>query len=70
MLKKVTVLKTGKTHRIFAEPNDGEGGVECDSAVFSRMRKKVYQELGAWKRWLPYYGILDAYEAEVTIPIK
>lgn len=44
----------------------GEGGVESDAVIFSRMREHLYRNLGTWKARLPYYGILDVYETEVS----
>jgi hypothetical protein len=61
---KVPCIRPTEIRGVLKEVNGGEGGVKCDSAVFSRMRKEVYRKLG-WRRWLPYYGILDAYEVEV-----
>lgn len=64
--KRVTNMKRGKKHQEYNKSNSGEGGIECDSAIFSRMREMLYRYLGTWKARLPYYGVLDAYEIEVS----
>lgn len=64
--KQDTNLETGEEHLTYNKSSRGEGGVECEVAILSRMREVLYRYLGAWKARLPYYGVLDAYEIEVS----
>jgi hypothetical protein len=59
-------MKTGKERRKWNKSFEGEGGVECDAATFARMREMLYRYVGVWKARLPYYGVLDAHEIEVS----
>ncbi|KAH7123657.1 hypothetical protein B0J11DRAFT_615215 [Dendryphion nanum] len=35
---------------------------ESDTAIYQRMNDFCYKHLGKWKRWIPYYGIVDVHE--------
>ncbi|KZM28847.1 uncharacterized protein EKO05_0008561 [Ascochyta rabiei] len=37
---------------------------ESDSTIYTKIVDMCYQEHGKWKRWLPFYGVVDAREVE------
>jgi hypothetical protein len=41
------------------------GYYEKDSAIYERMLAACYQFHGNWKRWIPFYGIVDVREVQV-----
>ena len=38
---------------------------EKDSAIYQRLLAACYQFHGKWKRWIPFYGIVDVREVQV-----
>jgi hypothetical protein len=40
---------------------------ESDTDIYQRLVETCYQQLGRWKRWLPYYGITDVIEVKVRV---
>jgi hypothetical protein len=42
-------------------------GCESDEDIYRRLIDTCYQHLGWWKRWLPYYGITEVLEVNVSL---
>jgi len=44
-----------------------DSAFESDSTVYKKLLAACYEEQGSWKRWVPFYGIADAREVEVSL---
>jgi hypothetical protein len=40
---------------------------DSDEEIYRRLIDNCYQHLGWWKRWLPYYGITEVLEVNVSL---
>lgn len=43
-----------------------EAAVECDSDIFERLRQHALATHGAWKAWVPFYGVTSVAEIKVS----
>ena len=43
-----------------------DNACESDNDIYQRLVDTCYQYLGCWKRWLPYYGITEVSEVNVS----
>ncbi|KAK0753009.1 hypothetical protein B0T18DRAFT_395806 [Schizothecium vesticola] len=50
---------------IYNPMEEWEKAVEDDRAVYARMVETCFRDLGSWRRWLPFYGVVSV--NEVTI---
>lgn len=50
---------------IYEELNPKELACESDAAIYQRLQDTCFQFQGTWKRWLPFYGIVDVREVNV-----
>ncbi|KAK3382139.1 hypothetical protein B0T24DRAFT_516770 [Lasiosphaeria ovina] len=50
---------------IYGPIEEWEKAVEDDRAVYARMVEMCFQDLGSWRWWLPFYGVVSV--SEVTI---
>ncbi|KAK5652267.1 hypothetical protein OQA88_10615 [Cercophora sp. LCS_1] len=50
---------------IYRPLEEWEKAVEDDRAVYARMVETCFRDLGSWRRWLPFYGVVSV--NEVTI---
>ncbi|KAK0616666.1 hypothetical protein B0T14DRAFT_523591 [Immersiella caudata] len=55
---------TGNLSPVYAPLEDWEKFSEDDRAVYIRMVEACFQDLGRWKRWLPYYGVVSLAEVD------
>jgi len=44
-----------------------DNACESDIDIYRRLVDTCYQYLGWWKRWLPYYGITEVLEVNVSL---
>jgi hypothetical protein len=44
-----------------------DGACESDTDIYRRLIDTCYQHLGWWKRRLPYYGIMEVIEVNVSL---
>jgi hypothetical protein len=56
---------SGKSSPVYRPLEDWEKFAEDDRAVYIRMVEACVQDLGRWKKWLPYYGVASVTEADV-----
>ena len=60
---------TGSAGFAFEDVYDDLEPSESDSIVYKRMVDKCFEYHGSWKRWLPFYGITDVREVEVSFRV-
>ena len=65
---KLRIRKRGGTTRMPAHHETGpnEQIPESDTAIFERLSSACFGYQGAWKKWLPFYGITNVEEVEVS----
>lgn len=51
---------------VYEEPEPWDNDHDSDRVVYEKLVDACYQHLGSWKRWLPYYGIIDVLETNVS----
>ncbi|SRR6266480_5462950 len=44
-----------------------ENACESDAAIYHRLKETCFQYQGKWKRWIPFYGIVDVREVKVRL---
>ncbi|KAH6708896.1 hypothetical protein BKA61DRAFT_615054 [Leptodontidium sp. MPI-SDFR-AT-0119] len=47
---------------IYEKLNPKELACESDAAIYQRLQDTCFQFQGTWKRWLPFYGVVDVRE--------
>jgi hypothetical protein len=57
---------TPKTRKKYIERR----AFESDSAIYEKLNAACYQHRGRWKRWIPFYGIVDVREVQVLFKSK
>lgn len=57
---------SSKSRLIYWPIEEWEKAIEDDRAVYFRMVKTCFRDLGRWKRWLPYYGVVSVNEVTVS----
>jgi len=55
-----------KLEPIYEPMEEWEKAVEDDRAVYARMVETCFQDLGSWRRWLPFYGVVSVSEVTVS----
>ena len=45
--------------------NPREKAYESDATIYQRLKESCFHYQGKWKRWLPFYGIIDVQEVNV-----
>ena len=62
-----TTDKAGNILRTkYSKVDPKDKAVECDREIYQRIRETVFCLYGAWTAWLPFYGVIDVQEAEVS----
>lgn len=62
--KEGKILKTYSRRQERDDPKDK--AVECDADIYQRIREMVLSLYGDWTAWLPFYGVIDVNEVEVS----
>lgn len=52
---------------VYEDTMPWENACESDEDIYCRLRDTCYRHLGWWKRWLPYYGITNVLEVNVSM---
>ena len=67
------ILETGSTRwvkvpggEVYNNVKSTELAGESDAAIYERLMETCFQYQGKWKRWLPFYGIVDVREVNVS----
>ncbi|KAF5670072.1 hypothetical protein FHETE_4755 [Fusarium heterosporum] len=55
---------TGDSKLIYEQDSSWDSACESDCEIYHRLLDMCYRHLGRWKRWLPYYGIIEVLEVE------
>jgi hypothetical protein len=45
--------------------NSKESACESDASIYGRLRDACFQQQNKWKRWIPFYGVVDVREVKV-----
>ncbi|KAK7581995.1 hypothetical protein V3481_014073 [Fusarium oxysporum f. sp. vasinfectum] len=65
-ITRYTGLSTDRNNRKprYEKMQPWSNACESDTDIYQRLVETCYQQLGRWKRWLPYYGITDVIEVK------
>jgi len=44
-----------------------ENACESDAAIYDRLKRVCFQHQNRWKKWIPFYGIVDVREINVSL---
>lgn len=47
--------------------NPMENACESDAAIYDRLKEACFRYQNRWKRWIPFYGIVDVREVNVSL---
>jgi hypothetical protein len=62
------VPKSGGMRRekvTYEKLNPKESACESDASIYDRLRDACFQQQNKWKRWIPFYGVVDVREVKV-----
>ncbi|XP_014561834.1 hypothetical protein COCVIDRAFT_11609 [Bipolaris victoriae FI3] len=63
--RRVTKGEGAQSEKVTYEKLDPkENACENDAAIYQRLNDVCFQYQGKWKRWIPFYGVVDVYEVE------
>ena len=60
-----TTCRDGTETRVYSRVASGDRAVECDSAIYERIRHVCYADQGWWKRLVPFFDADDVEEVTV-----
>ena len=64
------VLKSGGVQSekvIYEKLNPKENACESDATIYHRLKDACFLHQGKWKKWIPFYGVVDVREVKVRL---